>query len=329
MGELISFEHYLAILEQPALLEDQSTLLEQPYLLVEPGNNLQYTTSSRLPNCPVIAVSPDLAVSPDSGKLPTASVFDLCVNAEDLPQVLATIQTRLSPCTLLVQLLRHNEISDINQGLIAESLSYSTLQQSQGFQAWLAQTRLPEAKIDVESPVLAQWQGSILEITLNRPAAHNAYSSSMKDQLCAILASAYAHDALTKVSLKARGPSFCAGGDLAEFGRVTDPSLAHLSRTTRSAAALISGLTCKTEAHLFGACIGAGIEIPSFTEHIYAHPDSFFQLPEIAMGLLPGAGGTVGISRRIGRQRCGYMAISNKRIDAATALHWGLIDTIA
>ncbi|HQZ02024.1 MAG TPA: enoyl-CoA hydratase/isomerase family protein, partial [Thauera sp.] len=59
-----------------------------------------------------------------------------------------------------------------------------------------------------------------------------------------------------------------------------------------------------------------------------ASPTSFFQLPEIRFGLIPGAGGCVSIPRRIGRQRTAYLALSARRINAATALEWGLIDEI-
>jgi enoyl-CoA hydratase/carnithine racemase len=47
------------------------------------------------------------------------------------------------------------------------------------------------------------------------------------------------------------------------------------------------------------------------------------------MGLIPGAGGTATIPRRIGRRRAGYMAISGADIDLATALRWGLVDEVA
>ena len=73
---------------------------------------------------------------------------------------------------------------------------------------------------------------------------------------------------------------------------------------------------------------GAGIELPAFARRIVCTPDSFFQLPEVAMGLVPGAGGTVSLPRRIGRQRTAAMALSRRRVDAHDALHWGLVDAI-
>jgi enoyl-CoA hydratase/carnithine racemase len=56
--------------------------------------------------------------------------------------------------------------------------------------------------------------------------------------------------------------------------------------------------------------------------------DALFQLPEVGMGLVPGAGGTVSIPRRIGRQRAAYLAISGISLDARTAKQWGLVDEV-
>jgi enoyl-CoA hydratase/carnithine racemase len=106
-------------------------------------------------------------------------------------------------------------------------------------------------------------------------------------------------------------------------------STAHLIRLDRSVALRIDRCQDRVVAHLHGACVGAGIEIPSFAGRVVARPDAFFQLPEVAMGLVPGAGGTVGITRRIGRWRTAYLALSGVRLDASTALDWGLVDAVA
>ena len=59
-----------------------------------------------------------------------------------------------------------------------------------------------------------------------------------------------------------------------------------------------------------------------------ARPDTIFRLPEVSMGLIPGAGGTATLPRRIGRQRTAWLAISGAEIGANTALAWGLIDAV-
>ena len=73
-------------------------------------------------------------------------------------------------------------------------------------------------------------------------------------------------------------------------------------------------------ARLHGACIGAGIEMTAFAKRVVARDDAFFALPEVGFGLVPGAGGTVSIPRRIGTHRTALLGLSGQRIDAALAL---------
>lgn len=326
MAELISFEHYLAMLSQPALLEEYSVVSDRPCLCVSltghETETLPVKLRGRLPACPVIGVSAY------ADRLPQRSPVDLCVTELEAEQVIGVIDAQPLACAALVQLLRHNEAADLSDGLLAESMCYSMLQQSTGFQRWLRERGQSTSRTDSEPPLLTNQQDGVLQLTLNRPHVHNAYSMALKDELCAVLATVYANPQIECVRLSGNGPSFCAGGDLSEFGQVTDAASAHHSRVTRSAGALLARLPCRSEAHLHGACIGAGIEVPAFADHVSAGNDSYFQLPEIAMGLVPGAGGTVSISARIGRQRTNWLAISNQRLDAPTALAWQLIDAI-
>ncbi|MDE0578560.1 MAG: enoyl-CoA hydratase/isomerase family protein, partial [bacterium] len=164
--------------------------------------------------------------------------------------------------------------------------------------------------------------------TLNRPERHNAFSAEMRDGLVEQLRAAWADPTLDGIVLDGTGPTFCSGGDLAEFGTTPDPGTAHRVRSVRSAAFWIDRLAAKTRAMVHGTCVGAGVELPAYAHDVAAHPDTTFRLPEVAMGLVPGAGGTVSIARRIGRQRLGYFALTNTEIDTTTALSWGLIDRI-
>jgi enoyl-CoA hydratase/carnithine racemase len=59
-----------------------------------------------------------------------------------------------------------------------------------------------------------------------------------------------------------------------------------------------------------------------------AHPNTHFRLPEVEMGLIPGAGGCVSIPKRIGRHRANLLALTGEPLTAAQALDWGLIDVI-
>lgn len=80
--------------------------------------------------------------------------------------------------------------------------------------------------------------------------------------------------------------------------------------------------------HLHGACVGAGSELSGFATNVRAAPDTTFRLPEISMGLIPGAGGTVSIPRRIGQGRTAWMALTGPPSTPPTALNWNLVDVI-
>ena len=80
------------------------------------------------------------------------------------------------------------------------------------------------------------------------------------------------------------------------------------------------------EARVHGPCAGAGIELAAFAGTVVAEAGTTFRLPEVGMGLIPGAGGTVSIPRRIGRWRTLYLALTGQPLDVATALAWGLAD---
>ena len=92
---------------------------------------------------------------------------------------------------------------------------------------------------------------------------------------------------------------------------------------------MLARIARRVRAELHGACVGAGIELPAFASRVVAREDAFFQLPELSMGLIPGAGGTVSLPRRIGRQRTAWLALTGARLEAATALDWGLVDELA
>ena len=107
-----------------------------------------------------------------------------------------------------------------------------------------------------------------------------------------------------------------------------DPATAHLVRLQQSAGRSIAMLADRVTAHLHGACIGSGIELPAFAGTVVAAPSARISLPEVSLGLVPGAGGTVSIPRRIGRHRTALLALTGEVIDAETAHGWGLVDDV-
>ena len=217
-------------------------------------------------------------------------------------------------------------------GVITESLAYSTLQAGPEFARWLDQ-RGPARMPVIADPVVAQRDGDALHIRFNRPQRHNAFCTDARAALLEALSVAQLDPSVTGIVLSGNGPSFCSGGDLAEFGTFADPASAHLARTRHSPALALDALTvrlgraCRAQVH--GRVLGSGLEMAAFCGWIEAHGDSVFGLPELGLGLIPGAGGTVSVTRRIGRWRTAYLVLSGRTIDADTALAWGLVDAIA
>jgi enoyl-CoA hydratase/carnithine racemase len=162
---------------------------------------------------------------------------------------------------------------------------------------------------------------------LSRPDRRNALDALMRDAIAGALQVAVWDDTV-QVIIDADGPSFCAGGDLDEFGTAPDPATAHLVRVTASPGRLLHQLRDRVTVRVHGDCVGAGIELPAFAGRVVAAPGSRFRLPEIAMGLIPGAGGTVSLPRRIGRARTAWLALTGTAIDAPTAASWGLVDEV-
>jgi len=236
--------------------------------------------------------------------------------------------------TILLQLLRHNEncLRDghANDALLAESFAFSTLQAGGEFKRWLAARPAHASLPDVsqEAPVLLQRDGDVLTLRFNRPDARNAYSVALRDALYEALQLLDADDTIKQCRIAGEGECFCVGGDLTEFGLATDPAFAHVVRMARSVPALLLKHAARIECRVHRACIGSGIELPAFAGKLIATPDTFFQLPELAMGLIPGAGGTVSVLKRIGRYRLAWWVLSGKKIKSTTALEWGLVDEI-
>ena len=257
-------------------------------------------------------------------------VFDVVLTDDDpsLGRILATIEANPIASTSLAVLLRGMTALSVDHGLAAESAVYSLLQSGSEFLAWQAAATRKPAPPDAEPAVLASRAGDVLHVTLNRPHRHNAFSRSMRDALSEVLDFVVIDDSIARIEISGNGPSFCSGGDLGEFGSFVDPASAHTTRLTRSPARLLHRVRDRAHVHLHGACMGAGIELSAFAAHVSAHPDAQIALPEISLGLIPGAGGTVSVTRRVGRQRCAQLALLGQPITAATALAWGLIDEI-
>jgi hypothetical protein len=252
---------------------------------------------------------------------------------EGLDAAVAELQAAVAAqpvaAAVAVQVLRMTLAVTFEQALVLESLAYSMLLASAPFRAWRAATPRSGDADDTATPrVTLERKAGALHIRLTRPASRNAVDAHMRDALVEALAFAELDPEVAPVILSGEGASFSVGGDLDEFATFGDPGQAHAIRTLQSAALGVLRLGDRITARLHGACIGSGIEIPAAARHVTARPHTLFRLPEVSMGLIPGAGGTATVTRRIGRRRAGWMMLTGCTLDTATALDWGLVDAV-
>jgi enoyl-CoA hydratase/carnithine racemase len=308
----------------------------------DPGPDVVAEVASRLRRAPAVVVV--VAADPAGVPPPLAAAADVALCDVPDPPVpwhdgpLDAVRERVAAAPLaglaLASLLRVSEGRPVWEAVAAEASTYGMLLGSAAHQRWLCDRGAPASRPDAAAdaggrPVVdVRRIGGRVVVALDRPAVHNAVDTALRDQLVAALAAAAADPAVAEVDLRGHGPSLSSGGDLGEFGTVPDAATSYAVRLTRHPGLAVHRIGGRTTAHVHGHCIGAGIEMAAFARRVVADPGSRFRLPELEMGLVPGAGGTVSVARRIGRQRACWLALTGAELDAGTALGWGLVDEV-
>ena len=262
-----------------------------------------------------------IAIAPPDG---LDSAFDIV--AHDDTTELEAAFARAPLAAVSAALLLRTPRPDVDDGLNAESATYSLLQAGPEFRAWRETTPARPADDGDESRVRVDTVGAVTEIVLTRPTRHNALDVAMRDALDAALGEAAWRSG--GILVRGDGPSFSSGGDLDEFATFPDPATAHLVRLLRSPAGRFAALHERLVVAIHGTCLGAGIELAAFADHLVAADDTRIGLPEQAIGLVPGAGGTVSIARRAGRRTVLSLLLRDGTIPAEQARDWGLVDEV-
>lgn len=293
---------------------------DRPFVFVDLGSETDDVSGVRLPPVPVIGIgSRDHALA--------ARLDTLIEPRFDAGAIARSIAAQPLAARIVTQLLRLVPHLPDEDALAAESLAYAALQGSDAHRLWVSR-RLRAEVVPREGGVQLSRDDDVLTITLDRAEAGNAIDRTMRDALHEAFALANADSTIAKVVLRAVGKAFSLGAELSEFGTTTDPAMAHAIRSMTLPAREAVHCRNRMEVLIDGACVGAGLELAAFAARIVATRRSWFQLPELAMGILPGAGGCVSLSRRIGRQRTLLMVLSGRRLSAREALDWGLVDAL-
>jgi 2-(1,2-epoxy-1,2-dihydrophenyl)acetyl-CoA isomerase len=177
------------------------------------------------------------------------------------------------------------------------------------------------------SEVLAERDGAVLTITLNRPDVFNAFNAALHARLQEALTEAAAPD-VRAVVITGAGRGFCAGQDLKEFGEMPDSIRERLERTYHPNIRLIRGLEKPVIAAVNGPCAGAGLSLAAACDIRIASDAATFVPGFIGIGLIPDSGGSWFVHRLLGFARAFEWMTSNRRLTAAEAHAWGLVSEV-
>lgn len=163
--------------------------------------------------------------------------------------------------------------------------------------------------------------GNVLRITIDNPPV-NAISSAVRRELKGAIEAADADGNAKAILIVGEGANFVAGADIREFGQAPQPpSLPEVCNRIEDCAKPVI-------AAIRGAALGGGLEIALGAHYRVALGDAKLGLPEVQLGLMPGAGGTVRAPRLAGAQAALELMLSGRHIKAKEALSLGLVDRV-
>ena len=169
------------------------------------------------------------------------------------------------------------------------------------------------------APVTVSFHGAIAVAAIDSPPV-NALSHGVRAGLTAALARTAADTSLRALVIIGRGRLFCAGADVREFGRPMQPP--HLGEVIAATEASAKPVI----AALHGSALGGGLELALACHFRIALAGSRLGLPEVKLGIIPGAGGTQRLPRLVSARTALTMIATGKELLAAEALTLGLID---
>ncbi|MFW7194579.1 2,3-dehydroadipyl-CoA hydratase PaaF [Enterobacter sp. BNK-29] len=168
--------------------------------------------------------------------------------------------------------------------------------------------------------------GRVLQLTLNRPAARNALNNALLTQLAEQLEAAASDIEISVCVIYGSERCFAAGADLNEMAEKDLP--ATLNDIRPQLWARINAFPKPLIAAVNGFALGAGCELALLCDAIVAGDNARFGLPEITLGIMPGAGGTQRLIRSVGKSLASKMVLTGESIPAQQALSAGLVSDV-
>jgi len=175
---------------------------------------------------------------------------------------------------------------------------------------------------ETPNSVTLEKDGNVAVVIVNNPPV-NALSWHVREGLANHFATALADDSVEAIVLRCDGSTFIAGADISEFGKA--PRGPDFNAVLNS----IEQATKPVIAAIHGTALGGGLETALVCHYRVAVPSAKLGVPEVKLGLLPGAGGTQRLPRVVGVEAAATMVSSGDPLPAAKAKELGLVDALA
>ncbi|MFH2811716.1 2,3-dehydroadipyl-CoA hydratase PaaF [Enterobacter ludwigii] len=176
------------------------------------------------------------------------------------------------------------------------------------------------------SELMVTRHGRVLQLTLNRPAARNALNNALLEQIADALDAAAADRDVSVCVIYGNARCFAAGADLNEMAEKDLP--ATLNDIRPQLWARINAFNKPLIAAVNGFALGAGCELTLLCDVVIAGDNARFGLPEITLGIMPGAGGTQRLIRSVGKSLASKMVLTGESITAQQAQRAGLVSDV-
>ena len=174
--------------------------------------------------------------------------------------------------------------------------------------------------------ILVETRGRVGLITLNRPQALNALNSQLMREVMGALEAFDKDDSIGAMVITGSDRAFAAGADIKEMADKSALEMAE--RDLVAIYGRIRTIRKPVIAAVSGWSLGAGFELPLACDMIVASDTARFGLPEVTIGVIPGAGGTQRLVRALGKALAMEMILNDRKLSAQEALAYGLVNRV-
>jgi 2-(1,2-epoxy-1,2-dihydrophenyl)acetyl-CoA isomerase len=190
----------------------------------------------------------------------------------------------------------------------------------------------PEAEAAEDTGLAVEQRDAVRWLRLDRPRRRNALTVDLVRRLGDAVLEVGTDPTVRAIVLTGAPPVFCAGGDLADLGRVAERGALAVSEVVYAQfhrlVRALADVPVPVIAAINGAALGAGLDLALACDLRVAGSTAVFASSWISVGLVPGMGGAHLLSRAVGSTRASEMVLLGRQVDATEALSWGLVNEV-